>query len=270
VIERTIKKPYGMILITGPTGSGKTTTLYAILRILNREGVNITTLEDPVEYFIEGVNQSQVKPEIGYDFSSGLRHILRQDPDIMMVGEIRDEETAALATHSALTGHLVLSTLHTNNALGVIPRLIDLGVKNYLIPPTLAIALGQRLVRTLCPDCKKRTKPSKEIKDMLVKELDNLPPLAKKYIKIPENLMVFAPVGCKKCGSTGYTGRSGVYEILEMTDELADITLKEPSEAKIDEEAKRQGMITMKQDGILKVLDGITTVEEVFRMAEEK
>lgn len=269
-IERAIKKPYGMILASGPTGSGKTTTLYSLLRIVNKEGVNIMTLEDPVEYFIEGINQSQVKPEIGYEFATGLRHMLRQDPDIMMVGEIRDEETAALAIQSALTGHMVLSTVHTNNAIGVIPRLIDLKVKPYLIPPTVSLALGQRLVRNLCPDCKKKIKPKKEIKEMIVKELDSLPPAAKKFVKIPKELYIWASVGCKKCNNMGYTGRTGVFEILEMTDELAEITLKEPSELKIEEEAKRQGMVTMKQDGILKVLEGVTTIEEVLRMAEEK
>lgn len=270
VIERAIKKPYGMILATGPTGCGKTTTLYSILRILNKEGVNIMTLEDPVEYFIEGINQSQVKPEIGYEFSTGLRHMLRQDPDILMVGEIRDEETASLAIHSALTGHIVLSTVHTNNALGVIPRFIDLGVKPYLIPPTLSVAVAQRLIRSLCVDCRRRIKPKKEIKDLILKELDSLPAAVKKYVKVPKALYVYAPVGCKKCNGTGYSGRTGVFEVLEMTNELAEITLKEPSEIRIDEEAKRQGMVTMKQDGILKVLEGLTSVEEVLRMAEEK
>jgi type IV pilus assembly protein PilB len=270
VIEKAIKKPFGMILVTGPTGSGKTTTLYALLRIVNKEGVNIMTLEDPVEYFIEGVNQSQVKPEIGYEFSTGLRHMLRQDPDILMVGEIRDEETATLAIHSSLTGHLVLSTLHTNNAVGVIPRLIDLGIKPYLIPPTLSVAIAQRLVRVLCTDCKKQIKPPKEIKDMIVRELEGIPQTPKNSLKIPSALNIYQAVGCKKCNNTGYAGRSGVFEVLEMTDQLAEITLREPSEVKIDAEAKRQGMVTMKQDGILKVLEGITTIEEVLRMAEEK
>ena len=269
-IDKAIKKPYGLILSTGPTGCGKTTTLYAILRILNKDGVNIMTLEDPVEYFIEGVNQSQVKPEIGYEFATGLRHMLRQDPDILMVGEIRDEETASLAIHAALTGHLVLSTIHTNNALGVIPRLIDLGIKSYLIPPTLSISLAQRLVRTLCNDCKKKIKPKKEIKDLILKEIDNLPPQIKKYVKIPRSLNMYGAVGCKKCNGTGYTGRTGVFEILETTDQLSEIILREPSEMKISEEAKRQGMVTMKQDGILKVLEGITSIEEVLRIAEEK
>ena len=270
VVEKAIKKPYGMILVTGPTGCGKTTTLYAVLRILNKEGVNIVTLEDPVEYFIEGINQSQVKPEIGYDFARGLRHMMRQDPDIIMVGEIRDEETATLAIHAALTGHIVLSTLHTNNAVGVIPRLIDIGIKPYLIAPSLSISLAQRLVRTLCPDCKRRIRPKKEIKEMIIKETENLPPEIKKYITISKDFYIYEAVGCKKCNNVGYVGRTGVFEILEMTDQLEEIILEEPSETRIEQEAKRQGMITMKQDGILKVLEGITTVEEVLRMAEEK
>jgi type IV pilus assembly protein PilB len=270
IIEEAINKPYGMILVTGPTGSGKTTTLYALLRILNKEGVNIMTLEDPVEYFIEGVNQSQVKPEIGYEFSIGLRHMLRQDPDILMVGEIRDEETASLAIHSALTGHLLLSTLHTNNAVGVIPRLIDLGIKPYLIPPTLNIAVAQRLVRVLCPECKKKTLARESVRNLILSEVEHLPSAVKKGLKISKSFNIFVPSGCKKCNRTGYSGRTGVYEVLEMTPELAEIVLKYPSEAKIAEEAKRQGMITMKQDGILKVLAGITSLEEVLMVAEEK
>ena len=184
MLKKAIQKPYGLILATGPTGCGKTTTLYAILQLLNNEGVNIVTLEDPVEYFVEGVNQSQVKPEIGYDFPIGLRHVLRQDPDILMVGEVRDEETAALVIHSTLTGHIVLSTLHTSNALGVIPRLIDMGVKPYLLPPTLQLAMAQRLVRRLCPDCRKKIKPKPEIREMIMAELEGLPPAAKKNLKI--------------------------------------------------------------------------------------
>jgi len=270
VIKEAIEKPYGMILATGPTGSGKTTTLYAIMRILNQEGVNIVSLEDPVEYYMEGVNQSQTRPDIGYTFATGLRSIVRQDPDIIMVGEIRDEETAFLATHAALTGHLVLSTLHTNNAIGTIPRLIDLGVKPYLIPPTLNISLAQRLVRKLCPECKKKVKPPAKIKDLILSELEAIPPSAKGELKIPKEINIFEPVGCKKCRFEGYSGRIGVFEVLTMTDTLADLILKEPSEVKIAEEAKNQGMITMKQDGILKVLEGITSIEEVLRVAEEK
>ena len=269
VVKAAIQKPYGLILVTGPTGSGKTTTLYTILNLLNQEGVNIITLEDPVEYFIEGINQSQIRPEINYTFARGLRHILRQDPDIIMVGEIRDEETAALATHAALTGHIVLSTLHTNDALGVIPRMIDLGVAPFLIPSSLSIAMAQRLVRLLCPYCKEKVKPKEETKILLLKEIDALPLLIKKDIKVPQNLIIYEAKGCKKCHE-GYAGRMALFEILEMTSQLAEIILKDPTEARIQEEARRQGMITMKQDGILKVLDGVTSLKEVLRAAEEK
>jgi len=265
VLQKAIKKPFGMILATGPTGCGKTTTLYAILQKLNQEGVNIVTLEDPVEYFIEGINQSQIRPEIGYNFATGLRHVLRQDPDIIMVGEIRDKETAELAVHAALTGHLVLSTLHTNNAIGVIPRLIDLGISPFLIPYSLSLAIAQRLVRRLCDKCKREVKPTKEIRDLILKEVEELPEEEKKKIKIPQNFQIYEAVGCDECKGIGFSGRIGIFEILEMTKNLEEIILKEPSEAKILEEAKRQGMITMRQDGILKVLKGITTIEEVLR-----
>ncbi len=269
LIKKTMVKPYGLILATGPTGSGKTTTLYTILRMLNKEGKNIVTLEDPVEYFIDGINQSQIKSEIGYNFASGLRHILRQAPDIIMVGEIRDEETASLTTHAALTGHLVLATLHTNNSLGVIPRLIDLNVRPFLIPPTLELAIAQRLVRKLCKNCKKQVEPGNKIKEIILQGLASLPEVKKKEIDL-SNLKIFEPQGCKKCNSSGFSGRIALFEILEMTKELAEIVLHEPSESKIAEEALRQGMITMKQDGILKAMEGITTIQEVIRVAEEK
>lgn len=268
-VKEATKKPFGLILATGPTGSGKSTTLYAILNILNKEETNVVTLEDPVEYFIEGINQSQMRPEIGYSFATGLRQVLRQDPNVIMVGEIRDAETATLAIHAALTGHIVLSSLHTNNAIGVIPRLVDLGIQPYLISPTLSIAIAQRLVRSLCPYCKKAVKPGKEIKDIMLKEIEKLPLTVKEGITA-SSIEVYKAVGCKKCGNIGYTGRIAVFEVLSMTPQLAEIILKESSEAKIGEEAKRQGMITMKQDGILKALKGITTIEEVLRVAEEK
>jgi len=267
-VQKAMQKPYGMILSTGPTGSGKTTTLYAILNLLNKEGVNIITLEDPVEYSMEGINQSQIKPEIGYTFAHGLRQILRQDPNIIMVGEIRDEETASLAINAALTGHLVLSTLHTNNATGVIPRLIDMGVNPFLIPPALAIAIAQRLVGRLCPNCREKIKPAKEVAEMIAKELSTLPVAVRKTL--PPSEFIYQARGCKKCNQRGYLGRVGVFETLVMTRELSSIILQEPSESKILEEAYRQGMLTMKQDGIIKVLEGLTTIEEVLRVAEEK
>ncbi|MDI6602656.1 MAG: GspE/PulE family protein [Patescibacteria group bacterium] len=270
VLKKAIKKPYGLILATGPTGCGKTTTLYALLQALNKEGVNIVTLEDPVEYFIEGVNQSQIKPEINYDFARGLRHVLRQDPDIIMVGEIRDEETAFLVTHAALTGHIVLSTLHTNDALGGIPRLIDLGIKPFLISPMLNCIIAQRLVRRLCQFCKKETSPKREVKNLILKEIENLPEQIKKEVKIPSPMRIFEPTGCKKCNQEGFSGRIALFEILEMTDQLAEVILKAPTIENLQQEAKRQGMITMFQDGVLKVLAGVTTIEEVLKVAEEK
>jgi type IV pilus assembly protein PilB len=268
-VKEIIKKPYGLILATGPTGSGKTTTLYAILELLNKEEVNIVTLEDPVEYFIEGLNQSQVRPEIDYTFASGLRHILRQDPDVIMVGEIRDEETASLVIHAALTGHIVLSTLHTSNATGAIPRLIDMGVRPYLIPPTLQLAMAQRLVRRLCDECKEEIKPNIKIKELITKELSLIPPeAAKEFSK--KDIKLYQPKGCPKCNGTGFSGRVALFEVLSMTPSLTDIILKDPSEHKILEEAKTQDMITIRQDGIMKALKGMTTIEEVLRVTEER
>jgi len=269
IAKEGLRKPYGLILITGPTSSGKTTTLYAMLSQLNKEEVNILTLEDPVEYYLEGVNQSQVRPELGFDFGKGLRHLVRQNPNILMVGEIRDSETADAAIHATLTGHIVLSTLHTTNALGVVPRLIDMGVESFLVPAALNIALAQRLIRTLCLDCKKKITPKAEIKEMILKEIENLPPQAKKDVKIPKPLKIYEAKGCKKCNQQGFFGRTAIFEVLKMTDELSEIILKGVTEEKIREEAFNQGMITMKQDGILKVLDGITTIEEVIKAAEE-
>ena len=267
LLKEAIKKPYGMILSTGPTGSGKTTTLYAILQILNQEKTNIITLEDPVEYIISGVNQSQIRPEIGYTFAQGLRHVLRQDPDVIMVGEIRDSETASLATHAALTGHIVLSTLHANNALGVIPRLIDLGVKPFLIPSSLSLAVAQRLVRRLCNKCKRRVKAKGKIRDVILKAIEKMPPSEQEQIKEP--LYIWEPKGCKDCNFKGYAGRTAIFEVLKMTPQLEKIILDDPSEEKIAQEAKRQKVLTMFQDGILKVLSGVTTIEEVIRVAGE-
>jgi type IV pilus assembly protein PilB len=265
IIKRAEKKPFGMILVTGPTGSGKTTTLYTILNSINKEGVNIVTLEDPVEYFIAGVSQSQVKPEIGYSFSSGLRHVLRQDPDIIMVGEIRDSETADLATHASLTGHVVLSTIHTNNALGAIPRMIDLGVKPFLLPSTINIVIAQRLARRLCPHCRRKIRPGVKARELIVKELDSLSPeIRADYGKI-EDIAIWEAVGCNQCGGSGYSGRVGLFEVLEMSRELGEIILLEPTERKIAEEAKRQGMVNIRQDAILKMLRGEITIEEVVR-----
>ncbi|MFZ5559664.1 MAG: GspE/PulE family protein [Patescibacteria group bacterium] len=268
VLKNTIKKPHGLILLTGPTGSGKTTTLYSIMHILNEEGVNIVSLEDPIEYYIEGINQSQVRPEIGYTFATGLRHILRQDPDKIMVGEIRDNETAALAVHAALTGHLVLSTLHTNDALGVIPRLIDMGIDRYLIPPTLILAIAQRLVQRLCPHSRREIKPSPEMLNLIKKELSNIPPDQLRKANIKEPYVLYEPRISKECPK-GTKGRIAIFEMLEMTPELEEIILKEPSEANIKKEARRQEMLTMLQDGILKALRGLVGLEEVKKEVEE-
>ena len=263
IVKENLKKPYGLIVITGPTGSGKSTTLYAMLRILNNEKRNIVSLEDPVEYYIEGLNQSQVRPEIGYTFANGIRQILRQDPDIIMVGEIRDKETAQLAIHAALTGHLVLSTLHTNDALGVIPRLVDMGVDPFLIPAALNLALAQRLVRTLCPDSKKEIPVTAKLKASLEEGLGDLSEDIKKKLTIPKKIYDALPSpSCPK----GTKGRIAIFEVLSMTPELERIILKEPSESAILEEAKRQGIITMRQDGYMKVLDGKIGLEALIEI----
>ena len=272
-VQGALKKPFGLVLSTGPTGSGKTTTLYSMLSSLNREGVNIVSLEDPIEYLIEGVNQSQIRPDLKYDFAQGLRQILRQDPDVIMVGEVRDSETAALVTHAALTGHIVLSTLHTNNAGGVVVRLLDMGVDKYLIPSTLSVALAQRLVRRLCDACKEAVPASLEIRELITKELQSAPESLQKqlapHIANKETIQVYKAKGCKKCGGSGYSGRIGIFEVMEMTPELSAIILSEPTEAKIEEELRRQGMVTMAQDGFTKVLDGVTTPEEILQQTGE-
>ncbi len=261
-------KPFGQILVTGPTGSGKSTTLAAILREINSEEVNIVTLEDPVEYYVEGVNQSQVHEEIGYTFANGLRHVLRQDPDIIMVGEIRDGETAKLATQAALTGHVVISTLHTNGTIGVIPRLIDMGVEKFLIAPTLNLAVAQRLLRKLCVSCKIKDKANQGEVHTIMESLKEIPPEQKKDLPT-DNFVIYRPgEGCKDCGGNAYKGRIAIFETLAMTDEVERIILTNISEEEFRKEAKRQGMITMFQDGIIKVLHGVTSLEELFQVAQ--
>ena len=268
LVKEGIHKPYGMVLITGPTGSGKTTTLYAIMQILNTEDVNVVSLEDPVEYFMDGLNQSQVRPEIGYDFASGLRQILRQDPDVIMIGEIRDTETAELAVHAALTGHIVLSTLHTNNSIGVIPRLVDMGVQGFLLPAALNLMLAQRLVPKMCSNCKKPEPASAEIQQIIKKELSKLPPDAKAKT-YGEPYQIYRAAGCDVCKGKGSIGRLALFEILKMTPELEKIINSGPTEGKILEEAKRQGIISLRQDGILKALEGLVSIEEVLRETTE-
>ncbi len=263
IVREMIEKPYGLILLTGPTGSGKTTSLYAMLKELDRESNNVVSLEDPIEYNIEGVSQSQVRPEIGYDFANGLRSILRQDPDIIMVGEIRDKETAAMAIHAALTGHLVLSTLHTNNAAGVVPRLIDMGVDPYLIAPTLLTVIGQRLVKKLCPDSRKEVLLEGAFKEMAQNELKNLPDEIRK--KIVSSDKIYEGLSSSSC-PMGSKGRIGVFEVLYRTPALERLILTKPSEQEILKEARKQGMITIKEDGLIKMLNGFISFNEFIKL----
>lgn len=271
ILQRAMDKPFGSILITGPTGSGKSTTLAGMLKLLNTEDVNIVTLEDPIEYFVDGVNQSQVHEEIGYTFASGLRHILRQDPDIIMVGEIRDKETAALATQAALTGHIVLSTLHTNDSIGVVPRLVDMGVEKYLIPPTLNVAAAQRLLRRLCPTCKLENKANVAEEKIINNALADMPEQYQKELFSKGGYTIYKPNlkdPCKECGGKAFKGRIGIFEMLEMTEQFEKIILGNLSESAMRDEGKRQGMITMFQDGILKVLRGVVSLEELLEVAQ--
>lgn len=268
IFEEALARPYGMILISGPTGSGKSTTLYAVLSRLNRESVNIVTLEDPVEYFMEGINQSQVRPEIGYTFASGLRQILRQDPDVIMVGEIRDSETSGLAVNAALTGHVMLSTIHTNNSLGVIPRLIDLGVQPFLLSSALNLMVAQRLVLRLCPDCRISEKADKEMEKLIDENLELLPKEARDEVAFSKPYTIFRNGNdreCKKCKGKGTTGRIALYEIFRMTRELGDIISKGFTSGALWDEARRQGIVTLRQDGIVKVLEGKIGIEEVLK-----
>jgi len=276
VLKEAIKEPYGIILVTGPTGSGKSTTLYSILKILNKEGVNIVTLEDPVEYAIEGISQSQVRPEIGYTFATGLRSILRQDPDIIMVGEIRDEETAELAIHAALTGHLVFSTLHTNGALGAIPRLVDMNIQPFLISSSLKVVMAQRLVRKICPNCKEEVSEiPADAARMISEELKKISKETLKKLEIQdvlekEEVKIYHGKGCSECQGKGMKGRIGIFEIIEVDNKIKRIIDSEDVQEKaIEEEARKFGYTTMKQDGIIKVLKGITTIEEVQRVTED-
>ncbi|MDX1607607.1 MAG: ATPase, T2SS/T4P/T4SS family [Candidatus Spechtbacterales bacterium] len=270
-MEWALRQPFGMIIVSGPTGSGKTTTLYAALGKVNTDDVNIVSLEDPVEYYIEGVSQSQVKPEIDYTFASGLRSILRQDPDIIMVGEIRDGETARLGVQAALTGHLVFSTVHTNDAMGVIPRLVDLDVEPFLLPSSVTLAIAQRLVGRLCNYCKKEYTATPKVANMIEEELGKLPAESLKDFDIQKPYKLWQSEGCPKCNNKRTKGRIGIYEMLQMTDELKRIILEQEAEAlAIEEEAKRQGMISMRQDGVIKALMGVVALEDVLRVVEEQ
>ncbi|MFA5926135.1 MAG: GspE/PulE family protein [Parcubacteria group bacterium] len=267
-ILRQIKKPNGIILNTGPTGSGKTTTLYSVLSILNKPGVKIITVEDPIEYRLKGILQTQADDKKGYSFPQALRALLRQNPDIMMIGEIRDEETAQIAVQASLTGHLVLSTLHTNNAAGSVQRLINMNINAADIASSVNAFMAQRLVRLLCPDCKEEIELDGKTEEHIKKILDSIPKSA--GIEIPEKIgRIFRAKGCSKCNNIGYKGRTTVSEVLEITKEMEELITKRPTTSEVEEMSKKQGMITMAQDGILKVIEGVTTMEEIERVTAE-
>jgi type II secretory ATPase GspE/PulE/Tfp pilus assembly ATPase PilB-like protein len=266
-----------MILATGPTGSGKTTTLYTVINILNKPEINISTIEDPVEYRMVRVNQAQVNPKVGFTFASGLRSLLRQDPDIIMVGEIRDKDTAEIAIHAALTGHLVLSTFHTNDAVGTLFRLHDMGIPSFMISATTNLIVAQRLIRKICPNCIQSYNLSRET----IKELENHFSVSS-ILEAMEleraitsaktdltSLLFYRGKGCAKCENTGYKGRIGIYETLEITEKISDLVNKKASIGEIKKTAKEQGMITMLEDGFIKAKNGITTIEELMRVAQE-
>jgi type II secretion system protein E len=258
-LEKAIRNPWGMILVTGPTGSGKTTTLYAALNYINDKNRKIITVEDPVEYQIAGINQVQVKPQIGLTFASGLRSMLRQAPDVIMVGEIRDLETATIAVQAALTGHLILSTLHTNDAPSAVTRLIDMGIAPYLVASTLQAVLAQRLVRAICPDCKESYSPSKEE----ISAFSNLP----RELGPPQRL--YRGKGCSRCDSTGYLGRMGIFELLVISDELRELISKKPTSSTLRKTTIESGMTTLREDGLKKAMEGLTTLDEVIRATLE-
>ncbi|MCL5010908.1 MAG: GspE/PulE family protein [Patescibacteria group bacterium] len=273
VFKKEIGQPNGMIIVTGPTGSGKTTTLYAILKEIQNPQIKIITIEDPIEYHLPGVSQTQTDPEKGYDFKNGLSAIVRQDPDVILVGEIRDLETASIALQASLTGHLVLSTLHTNDAAGAIIRLQALGEKPTNIAPALNLVVAQRLVRKICPNCARQEKPTAEELRKLQNELSDLSPgpvknetakkLASPSLKIPHTF------GCSFCNNTGYKGRIGIFEFFVVDDETENMILRSPSVPQLRKKAKEKGMISIKEDGFLKVVSGITSIEEIERTAGE-
>lgn len=280
VVHREIKKPNGIILVTGPTGSGKTTTLYTVMDILNVPEVNISTVEDPVEYRMPKINQTQIKPKVGLTFAASLRSLLRQDPDIIMVGEIRDEETMEIALHAAMTGHLVLSTLHTNSAAGTLPRLLDMGAESFLVASTVNVVIAQRLVRKLCTDCRKEYKLSeKEIKN-LKNSFDTDEVL--EYLKVSqqlegqvgknkkwEDLKFYKAQGCERCNDEGYKGRIGIFEVLEVDEDIEKMITQASSAEQLEQKAKENGMASMIEDGFVKAVQGTTSIEEVLRVTKE-
>lgn len=271
IMDRNIKRPHGMFLVTGPTGSGKSTTLYSALNILNQEGVNIVTLEDPVEYHLAGINQSQVNADVGLSFAAGLRSILRQDPDVVMVGEIRDNETAELAIHAALTGHMVLSTLHTNSAFGAIPRLIDMKVEPFLLASTLNVIVAQRLVRKICEHCKEEYDPPADVRDGIKKGIEEIKKVDSAYLDGILPPKFYHGKGCRYCSNLGYKGRTVISEVLGLNDIIKNIITSgyEGAEAKIRDEFLKQKMLLIKHDGVIKALKGITSMEEVLRATRD-
>ncbi len=265
IMEAEIKKPHGMILVTGPTGHGKTTTLYAVLNILNTPKVNITTIEDPIEYELPRVNQTQVNNKAGVTFANGLRALLRQNPDIIMIGEIRDAETVEIAIHSALTGHLVLSSLHTNDAPSAVPRFIDMGAPPFLLASTINLVVAQRLVRRICSSCIESYKITPEIERLVLAQIELS---YDKHVKeVPKNL--FRGKGCRVCGNSGFQGQIGIFELFRVTDSIRDLILKSAPASEIRKTAVKEGMITMFEDGLKKVEKGITTIEEILRVVRE-
>jgi len=262
IIEKVIKKPHGIIFVTGPTGSGKSTTLYACLSRINSSEIKIITIEDPIEYQLRGINQTQVNPQIGFNFATALRHMLRHDPDVMMVGEVRDCETAEIAIRSALTGHLVFSTLHTNDAAGAATRLLDMGIEPFLISSSLECLIAQRLVRIICPHCKRPLNPEDK-KDVFrqITDLGELDPLKNE---------LYEGKGCEECRFTGYRGRTGIYEILTVSEPIRELILNRASSQQIKQKAVSEGMRTLRLDGLQKVLSGITTFTEVMRVTQQE
>ncbi len=276
-IVRNIKKPHGMLLVTGPTGSGKSTTLYTVLSLLNTKSVNISTIEDPVEYRIVGSNQMQVNPKIGLTFAMGLRALLRQDPNIIMIGEIRDKETAEEAAHAAMTGHVVFSTLHTNSAAAALPRLLDIGIEPYLIASITNAVLAQRLVRVICKDCKIEMHLDNAGVESLSKifHLEKLLPVLEREgvltekVKKLQDVTFYKGQGCDKCAHSGYKGRLGIHEVLEVSTAVADMIMERKSSQEIQEQAEKENMILLWQDGFIKAVKGLTTIDEILRVSKE-
>jgi len=265
-LEEAVLRPHGIILATGPTGSGKTTTLYSLLSRINTIKVNVVTLEDPVEYQIGGVNQVQINPQAGLTFASGLRSFLRQDPNVIMVGEIRDEETVELAVQASLTGHLVFSTLHTNSSAGALPRMLDMHAEPYLLASTITAIVGQRVCRQVCGVCKKPYEPAPEVVMDMKKVLGKL---WTPSTSSGQAVQLYRGAGCSECANTGYRGRVGIYEVLPVTEKIGRLILEHAPASEIEKLAIDEGMITMKQDGYLKGVEGITNIEEVLRVAQE-